>query len=154
MLQLACVQAANETPRIKHVYVTLTNLWKFFHYSPKRAESLREIQRVLDIPELKVIKPSDTRWLAHERCVKGVQASYAALITALENIHETSHEPEALGLGKALSKWKTIPAIFLLDYTLPQVAKLSKTLQTEHLDLSIIPSLVNAHLEQCSFTSS
>ena len=47
MLQLACVQAANETPGIKHVYVTLTSLWKFFHYSPKSAESLREIQRVL-----------------------------------------------------------------------------------------------------------
>ena len=34
LLQLACVQAANSTNRIKHVYVTLTTLWKFFHYSP------------------------------------------------------------------------------------------------------------------------
>ena len=41
MLQLACVQVANETPGIKHVYVTLTSLWKFFDYFPKRAESLR-----------------------------------------------------------------------------------------------------------------
>ena len=31
-LQLACVQAANSTPGIKHVYITLTTLWKFFHY--------------------------------------------------------------------------------------------------------------------------
>ena len=30
-LQLACVQAANATAGIKHVYVTLTTLWKFFH---------------------------------------------------------------------------------------------------------------------------
>ena len=35
---------------------------------------------------------------------------------------------------------------FLLDYTLPQVAKLSKTLQTENLDLSIVSSLVDATL--------
>ena len=48
-------------------------LWKFFHYSPKRAESLKEIQKVLDLPELKIVKPSDTRWLAHERCVKAVK---------------------------------------------------------------------------------
>ena len=34
LLQLACVQAANSTNGIKHVYVTLTALWKFFHYSP------------------------------------------------------------------------------------------------------------------------
>ena len=66
LLQLACVQAANSTPGIKHVYITLTTLWKFFQYSPKRAECLKVVQRVLNIPELKVIKPSDTRWLAHE----------------------------------------------------------------------------------------
>ena len=146
LLQLACVQAANSTPGIKHVYVTLTALWKFFHYSPKRTQSLKDVQSVLDLPELKVIKPSDTRWLAHERCVKGVKASYAAIVTALDNIHADTHEPEALGLSKALSKQTTITAIFLLDYTLPQVAKLSKTLQTEHLDLSTVSSLVDATL--------
>jgi hypothetical protein len=67
LLQLACVQAANSTSGIKHVYATLTTLWKYFHYSPKRAESLKEIQHVLNLPEMKIIKPSDTRWLAHER---------------------------------------------------------------------------------------
>ena len=66
LLQLACVQAANSTTGIKHVYNTLTTLWKYFHYPPKRAESLKEIQHVLNVPEMKVIKPSDTRWLAHE----------------------------------------------------------------------------------------
>ena len=43
VLQLASVQAANATPGIKHVYTTLMTLWKFFHYSPKCAESLKEI---------------------------------------------------------------------------------------------------------------
>ena len=33
-------------------------------YSPKRAESFKEIQKVLDLPELKIVKPSDARWLA------------------------------------------------------------------------------------------
>ena len=44
---------------------------------------------------------------------------------ALEDIYETSHEPEALGLSKALSSHSTIAAVNLLDYSLPQVAKLS-----------------------------
>ena len=34
----------------------------------------------------------------------------------------------------------------MLDYVLPQVAKLSRTLQTEHLDLSVISNLVDATL--------
>ena len=36
--------------------------------------------------------------------------------------------------------------MYLLDYILPQVAKLSCALQTKHLDLSLISSLVDATL--------
>ena len=32
-----------------------------------------------------------------------IKASYSSIVLALENIYETSHEPEALGLNKALS---------------------------------------------------
>ena len=147
LLQLACVQAANATAGIKHVYITLTALWKFFHYSPKRAQSLKEVQKVLDLPELKIVKPSDTRWLAHERCVKAVKASYSAIVTSLDHIYQESHEPEALGLKKALCKKSTISATYLLDYVLPQVAKLSKALQTENLDLSVVSSVVEATIQ-------
>ena len=70
---------------------------------PKRAESLKEIKKILDLPELKIVKSTYTRWLAYEFCVKTVKASYSSIVLALENIYETSHEPEALGLSKALS---------------------------------------------------
>ncbi len=144
LLQLACVQAANHTEGIKRVYNF--DLQKFFHYSPKRSENLKEVQRVLNLPELKIVEPSDTRWLAHERCVKAVKANYAAIVITLENIYKQSHEPEALGISKALSKESTLSAIFLLDLVLPLVFKLSKCLQTEKLDLSITSSLVHATL--------
>ena len=85
-LQLACIQAANGTPGIEHVYTTVLSLWKFFHNSPKRSQSLKEIQAVLELPELKIIKPSDTRWISHERCIKAIKASYNALVTTLEDI--------------------------------------------------------------------
>ena len=88
------------------------------------------------------MKPSDTRWLAHEGCVKEVKASYSSIVLALENIYETSHEPEALGLSKALSSHSTIAAMYLLDYNL-QMAKLSRALQTKHLNLFLISSLVD-----------
>ena len=35
VLQLASVQATNATPGIKHDYIILMTLWKFFHYSTK-----------------------------------------------------------------------------------------------------------------------
>ena len=101
VLQLASVQAVNATPGIKHVYTTPMTLSKFFHYSPKRAEWLKETQKVLDLPKLMIVKPSDTWWRAHECCVQAVKASYSSVVLALKNIYETSHEPEALGLSKA-----------------------------------------------------
>ena len=89
-----------------------------------------------------MIKPSDTRWLAHERCVKAVKESYSAIVHALNDIYDEMHEPEALEISKALCKKSSIAAIYLLDYVLPQVAKLSKTLQAEKLDLTVVSALV------------
>ena len=60
LLQLACGQAANSTTGIKHgadhslEVSSLTTLLK-------RAESLKEILHVLNLPEMKVIQPPDTR---------------------------------------------------------------------------------------------
>ena len=98
------------------------------------------------------MKPSGTHWLAHETIrhtglhMSIVKASYSLIVLALENIFETSHEPEALGLSKALSSHSTIAATYLLDYILPQVAKLSRALQTKHLDISLISSPVDVTL--------
>jgi len=84
--------------------------------------------------------------LAHEHSVKVVKENCCAIVIALNNIYEETHEPEALGISKALSKKFTISAMFLLDYVLPQVVKLSKTPQTEKVDVTVIPSLVEATL--------
>ena len=94
LLQLACVQTAHHTKGTKHVSV---------HYSPKGIAQLKEMQRVIDLPELKMIKPSDTHWLSHEQCVKAVKESYSALAYTLNNIYEETYEPEALSLIKACS---------------------------------------------------
>ena len=71
-------------------------LWKFFHCSPKRAESLKEIQKVLDLPELKIVKPSVTRWLAHKHCVKAVKAGHSSIVLALEKIYMKHHMNQKL----------------------------------------------------------
>ena len=53
------------------------------------------------MPELKIVKPSDTCWLAHEQCVKTVKENYSAIVMALNNLYEETHEPEALGISRA-----------------------------------------------------
>ena len=86
----------------------LDDVMEVLHYSPKR-ESFKEIQKVLHLPEVNIVKQSDT-------CVKAVKASYSSVVLA-------PHEPEALGLSKALSSHSTTAAMYLLDYILPQSGK-------------------------------
>ena len=64
---------------------------------------LKYIQKLLYLPEIKIMKPSDTCWLSHEDCVRAVKVRYSSIVLALENVHETSVEPEALRLSKALA---------------------------------------------------
>ena len=45
---------------------------------PKKVEKLAEIQAELNSPELKMLKPSDTRWLAREWAICAVQRSIPA----------------------------------------------------------------------------
>ena len=60
-LQLAALNAAGEHIQVKRVLGTLLTIWKAFHYSPKKAEKLAEIQAELNSPEIKMQKLSDTR---------------------------------------------------------------------------------------------
>ena len=64
--------------------------------------------RVLDMPEFKIVKLFDTRWLHNGWLMNGVlkvvKENYCAIIIALNNICEETHEPEALAISKALSK--------------------------------------------------
>ncbi|KAI6658864.1 E3 SUMO-protein ligase [Oopsacas minuta] len=46
-LQLAALNAASEHTVLKRVLVTLLTIWKAFHFSPKKAEKLGEIQAEL-----------------------------------------------------------------------------------------------------------
>ena len=81
---------------------------------PKQSR-LKEVQCVINLTELKIIKPSDTCWLSHERCVIAVNKSYNILVYTLNDIYEESHEPDAQGLSKVLCKLPTIAAMHLLD---------------------------------------
>ena len=71
VLQLCCNSTAMCLPSLKKAFSTLMSFWKMFHYS---LSALKEMQALVSHPQLKMIKPSDTRWLAHDRSVKATGA--------------------------------------------------------------------------------
>ena len=93
-VQLASIQAAESVATIKKMFGTMTTLWKMFYYSPKKAEALNNVQSVLGLPELKIVKPSDTRWLSHERCVQAIRKELPALICTLKHLYNDFGDAE------------------------------------------------------------
>ena len=59
---------------------TMTSVWKLSYYSSQKAEALKGIQAVLVFPELKIVKPIDTRWLSHKCCIKGNLQGTASIV--------------------------------------------------------------------------
>ena len=78
-------QSDNSTNETECAYATLTALLKLLNYSPIRAVSLKLVQQVVDVLELKIAKASDTRWMAHKTFVKAANVNYGVIVTALND---------------------------------------------------------------------
>jgi hypothetical protein len=128
-LQLASIQAAQSVNEIKMMFGTMGSLWKLFYHSPKNAETLTAVQAVLSFPELKVVKPSETRWLSHERCVQATRKELPALIVTLQQLYETSGDAEAYGLVSLLARVSGVASIHLLSEVLSVLARLNLFMQ-------------------------
>ena len=147
-LQLASIQAAESVAPIKKMFGTMESLWKLFYYSPKKAEALKDVQCVLNMPELKIVKPSDTRWLSHERCLRAIRKELASLIITLDNLYKESGDAEAYGLSLVLSSFSGIASIFLLSAAPDLLAKLNCFMQKKAADFSRLPIILEGIISE------
>ena len=119
-----------------------------FYYSPKKAEALKDVQSVLSLPELKVVKPSSTRWLSHERCLRAIRKDLPALIITLQQLYQTSGDAEAYGISLVLSSFSGVASIFLLTEVLDLLAKLSCYMQRQSTDFRKLPLILDNILKE------
>ena len=112
---------------------------------PPKSRKDAEIQAVLNAPELKMVKPSDTRWLSRERAVRVVCRSLPALVTIFEEIYNGTGSAKAHGIATLLTKYNTVACISMLSDTLYTVAKLQGSLQGKEVDLASVPGMVEKH---------
>ena len=147
-LQHASIQAADSVRAVKRMIGTMSNLWKLFYYSPKKAEALKHVLSVLSLPELKVVKPSETRWLSHERCVRAILKEFPALIITLNKLYEESGDAEAYGLALVLSSYSGVATIVLLSTVLDLLAKLNCFMQRKTTDFSRLPIILESILSE------
>ena len=138
VLQFCCVSAARCLPSLKKVFATLVSVWKMFHYFPMKFSALKEMQALFNHLQLKMIKPSDTRWLAHDRSVKAIRCSMRPLIDTLEHIRKDTGEPEALGMLRTMKTYNFEATLMMLSDVLPVLTCLSRALQAKTADFTLV----------------
>ncbi len=141
-LQLASLQAADAVTSVKKVFGAMSNLWKLFHYSPKKTETLVAVQAALNLPELKVVKPIDTRWLSHEKCIRAILKELPAIITTLYQLYENSGDAEAYGLALIFSSFSGVATVILLSEVLDLLARLNCFMQRRAADFSALQRMI------------
>lgn len=95
----------------------------------QKAELLKEVQSVLKLPELKMVKPSDTRWLSHERCLWAIYREFPVHIITLQQIYGVSDEAEVYGLSSLLATYTGVASVVFLLEVLDILAKMNAYMQ-------------------------
>ena len=147
-LNLASVQASKDVALIHRVHGTLLTLWKLFYYSPLKAAKLREVQKLLQTTQLKMAKPSDTRWLAIGRQTEVVYNEYPAILATLDAIYEEDGDAAANGCARLLRQFDHLAAVHLLNEALNILNVLSKSLQGTTQNVCKISTLVNSTIQR------
>ncbi len=133
---LACFQAAQKVAVVKKAYSLLGQIRKLFYYSPKKANQLQEIQSALNHPTLKIVKPSSTRWLSHERAILVVRKNIVPLVATMEHLYTNDNDVEAYGINRHMKTYDFIATVFMLSDVHPQLAILNNGLQSKKMDIS------------------
>ena len=117
-LQLASIQGVASVKELRMFFRTVTSIWKLFYYSHQKAEALKGILAALGFHELKIVKPSNTRWLSHERCVQAICKELAPLLQTLLKLYESSGGAEPYGIYSLLASVNGVSSSYLLSEVL------------------------------------
>ena len=121
----------------------MTNLWKLFHYFPKKAEMLKHVRPDLNLPELKVSKPSNMTWLSHERCSTAISKELPPLIITL-NSYDDSGDAEAYNITLVLGSISGVASPVLLSTVRELLSKLDCFMQKKATDFSWLPIVLES----------
>ncbi len=94
------------------------------------------------------MKPSDTRWLSHEHCIRAIYREFPALIITLQQLYEASGDAETYGLSAVLASFTGIESVVFLCEVLDILARMNAIMQRKHADFSKLPVILKATTDQ------
>eukprot|EP00662_Eupelagonemidae_sp_cell21_P058123 gene58123-biopygen97929 len=142
-LNLACISAVEDNPRIETCMNDVRELWVFFKASSGRLTTLAEMQHAANTPLYKLIEPTDTRWLSNHLSLESVVRDLPNLFAALTAIYEEGKSGSATAAG-LLQAWRrpyTIAGTFMMRDATGILSRFSKILQAKRTSLIQINEL-------------
>ena len=127
---------------MKKFKAILNQLYRFYENSAVCTAGLKELQDVLDEPQMKLTQAKDVRWLSHDRAVGNLRRCLPAVITSLEREASECRDAQALGLATFLKSHRFVGTLLMLSDVLPPLASLSRAFQRKDLDYSLVKPLV------------
>jgi len=131
-----------ELKQITAIEQNLLQLWKLFHYSPKKLALYQktqleykkmnittEVGKKLIFKTLK--KACKTRWLSFDASVKAV---FDDIIPLTQTLNKLEADATAFGLLKKMNSVMFIGLLYILKFVLPILAMVSKIFQTSDIN--------------------
>ena len=134
----------------------MKQLWKYFENSPKRTALYLKVQiemKTLSVSDKvskeahkKLKKACSTRWLSFDAATQAVYANYAAILITLSEL--SASDPTAKGLVHEIRTTKFLGTVYILKEVLPELSKLSQTLQYSNTNFSTVESTVDYTIDK------
>ena len=147
-LALAAGQAGDKVPYIANTFKsTLRQLFHFYENSSVRMSGLKAIEQILELPEIKLKKAADTRWLSHDNACKTLVKVLPAVIASLEREATERGDALAVGLSRVVKHYNFVASLYMMCDVLPKVSRLSRIFQFSTIDMSSLHKYVTTAVE-------
>lgn len=146
-LNLACTDTIKKDDFLVKFRDKFNALYHFMSASHTRVSTLKNIQALLEEPELKIKEPYSIRWLGLKSAVEAVYESYASILSTLSKF-AAEKNPVAKGLHKYFCNYKVALVIaFMLDIH-SELGVLSKQFQKRNLMFSEVQPMIDGTLSK------
>ena len=141
-LSLAAVDASSNSSLVSKFQSSINQIYKYFSRSAVHTQQLREIEKAINDPLLKMTRATDTRWLSHQCAVDALRRSLASVKLALEQ-EAASGNTTAVGLSLHLKKPTFVATLLVLSDILAVLGNLSRCFQSNSLNLLSVEDLIS-----------
>ena len=139
-LNLSSSKSTDSVPYLKNVFQeTLKDLFHYFSKSTARTTELKQIQAVLDSPQVTMKEMYEVRCMACYNALNAVFHSWKPLVSYFKKHKSDSKRCEKL--FNALTSYTFIRVVYMMMDVIPSLTALNMVFQKQDLDIAVQPAI-------------